>query len=115
MHDEDHFRIDELGGASDSSLYFDQAPGLSCTCYDEGSDPGQCRFHPFGKRVHLSHNSKRSCEEVMLAYAEAWSKNNGNLDFDMCIMLQAALAMMVGIFDIHQFIMFNFHRHLILI
>jgi len=40
MHDEDHFRIDELGGTSASSLYFDQPPGLSCTCYDEGSDRG---------------------------------------------------------------------------
>ena len=98
MQAADHFRIAGFGPICASSLYFDQAPGLSCTCYDEGG-PGQCPFHPFGKSVRLSHNSKRSCEEVVLAYANAWSGNDLDLDFDSCIMLQAALAMMVGIFD----------------
>ena len=53
----DHFRIASFGTVCASSLYFDQAPGLRCTCYDEGGPPGQCQFHPFGKRLHLSHNS----------------------------------------------------------
>lgn len=97
MQAADHFRIADFGNVRASSMYFDQQPGLRCTCYDGSGPGGSCPFHPFGKRLHLSHNSQRSCEEVVLAYGNAWDGPDEELI--NCIMTQAVLAMMVGIFD----------------
>lgn len=95
MQNEDHFRINQLGTRKES-LYFNHS-GLGCTCYNPGGPSRRCSLHPFGKRRLLSHHSQRSCQEVFLAYGNAW--NGQDEELIHCIMTQSVLAMMVGIFD----------------
>ena len=73
MQAADHFRIADFGPICASSLYFDQAPNLSCTCYDEGG-PGQCPFHPlesqFVCHIILNGHVKKSCLRMPMHGAE---------------------------------------------